>query len=140
MLLPEENTLAIMKWRLQQMEPSNRWYRVLDRYIGIVAGRVQGLGGDPGSIQPDPGGVPVGGLRECRDVVEFTGCVEEALYDCFGGFEGFLLRDCCRTVAFRSCEPGLSDLILRCLKERLRLTVFATAGKEPRIQRVAITA
>ena len=30
-ILPsEENTLAIMKWRLQQMLPSNRWYLVLE--------------------------------------------------------------------------------------------------------------
>ncbi len=58
MLPLEENTLAIMKWRLLQMSPTNRWYPVLQRYIGYIAGRVEGLGGDPNTIEPSeaPGG------------------------------------------------------------------------------------
>src|SRR6185369_2093900 len=58
MLFPEENTLAIMKWRLQQMAPANRWYPVLKRYISYLAARVDGLGGNSDSILPSPNGVP----------------------------------------------------------------------------------
>lgn len=57
MLPAEESTLAIMKWRLQAMSPTSRWYPVLQRYIAYVSGRVAGLGGDPGAIPPSVDGV-----------------------------------------------------------------------------------
>ena len=34
LLFPEENTLAVLKWRLQTMSPSYRWYPVLKRSSG----------------------------------------------------------------------------------------------------------
>ncbi|HZY35460.1 MAG TPA: hypothetical protein VFE53_02360 [Mucilaginibacter sp.] len=52
MLLPEENTLAIMKARLQAMSPANRWYPVLQRYILYLSARIDGLGGDSAAIKP----------------------------------------------------------------------------------------
>ncbi len=58
MLPLEENTLAIMKWRLTQVPSSSRWYPVLQSYTSIIAGRVDGLGGNSGSIAPSPTGVP----------------------------------------------------------------------------------
>lgn len=64
MLWPEENTLAVLKWRLQAMKPINRWYPVLLRYVDLVTARVAGLGGDPTSIPPTLGGVPFYG-RGC---------------------------------------------------------------------------
>jgi hypothetical protein len=46
-ILPaEQTTLAIMKWRLNQMLPSNRWYPVLQRYIEYISGRVDAGPGD----------------------------------------------------------------------------------------------
>jgi hypothetical protein len=39
MLFPQENTLAIMKWRLQQKPWTSRWYPALQRYVGYLAGR-----------------------------------------------------------------------------------------------------
>jgi hypothetical protein len=57
MLLPEENTLAIMKARLQAMSPANRWYPVLQRYILYISARIDGLGGDSASIKPSFNGV-----------------------------------------------------------------------------------
>jgi len=56
MLPPEVNTLAIMKWRFEQMAPGNRWYPVLLRYIKYIAGRVDGLGGNSSSVPPSPWG------------------------------------------------------------------------------------
>lgn len=52
------NTLAIFKWRLSKIPPANRWYPVLKRYIDILSARIDGLGGDAGSIQPSPTDLP----------------------------------------------------------------------------------
>jgi hypothetical protein len=80
LLGPEENTLAILKWRLQHMSPSYRWYPVLKRYAGYVAGRVDGFGGDSGSVQPGLGGArtgdgndPARGKLACAYVYEEAG-------------------------------------------------------------------
>jgi hypothetical protein len=59
MLRPEEDTLAILKWRLQQMSPANRWYPVMQRYIEFVANRVAELGGDENAIPPSLSGAPL---------------------------------------------------------------------------------
>jgi hypothetical protein len=95
----EENTLAIMKARLAAMAPTDRWYPVLLRYIGLIAGRVQGLGGDPGKIPPSFGGAPIailtGGTHGHRDHGEhhdehrYTGMIAGLLFDHFGDFVGF---------------------------------------------------
>jgi hypothetical protein len=73
-LWPEQNTLAILRWRLQHMASSYR-YPVLKRYIEVIAGRVRGLGGNPTLIGPSLGGYtpPVQGTREPGEVAEFTG-------------------------------------------------------------------
>lgn len=86
MLFPEENTLAIIKWRLQQMSTFNRWYPVLERYLSYIAARVDGLGGDSQSILPSPNGVPPKAFEH-----EYTGKVREVVFDCFGDFEGLVL-------------------------------------------------
>ncbi len=135
MLWPEENTLAIMKWRLQQMKPGNRWKPVLERYISYLSARVDGLGGDSNSIQPSPNGVPPGegpGKHE-----QFTGRVEEVLFDCFGEFEGFVLVGCSERRAFKCCEPGIRDLVLRACRERLTISVLA-ACKGAKIERLVV--
>jgi hypothetical protein len=59
LMLPlEENTLAIMKWRLTQIAPTSRWFPVHERYIAYIAARVDGLGGNSSAIPPSPIGVP----------------------------------------------------------------------------------
>jgi hypothetical protein len=137
MLFPEENTLAIMKWRLQQMAPANRWYPVLKRYISYLAARVDGLGGNSDSILPSPSGVPPrpgGRITE----VEYTGKVCEVLFDCFGDFEGFVLSDCDGSHIFKTRERGIGELVLRACKERLLLSVYVTAKGEHRIHKLVI--
>lgn len=137
LLRDEENTFAIMKWRLGQMATTNRWYPVLERYVGYLSARVDGLGGDSTSIEPSPDGVPVrdGKGREHR----FTGRVCEVVFDCFGDFEGFVLRDCRERRAFRSCEPDIRDLVLRACRQRLQLTVYVEKGADPEIRRIVVT-
>jgi len=62
------------------------WYPVLLRYVELIAGRLQGVGGDPGAIPPS-----LGGYRPGRPVCEpgerreaFTGKVASVVYDRFG--------------------------------------------------------
>ena len=125
MLFPEENTLAIMKWRLQQMLPSNRWYPVLERYIGYIAGRIDGLGGNSVGILPSPDGVPPK-MRVHSVEHSTTGKVCEVLYDCFGDFEGFVLSDCHDSNTFKTRRRGIEEIVLRACREGLLLTVFTT--------------
>jgi hypothetical protein len=80
LLWPEENTLAIMKWRLLQTSPASRWYPVLLRYVSYLAGRVDAFGGNSSGILPSPIGVPApGGGRHPKPgpfgfgTEEFTG-------------------------------------------------------------------
>jgi hypothetical protein len=137
MLGPEENTLAIMKWRLQQMAPTNRWHPVLERYISYIAGRVDGLGGDSAGIPASPNGFPGKDRGEAPER-EYTGKVCEVLFDCFGDFCGFVLNDCGRTHTFRTCERGIAEVVLRACKERLLLSVWVEAGDQRHIVRLAI--
>jgi hypothetical protein len=137
MLRPEENTLAIMKWRLQQMGPANRWYPVLQRYISYIAARVDGLGGDSTCILPSPNGVPVEHPVKAAEH-EYTGKVCEVLFDCFGDFEGFVLSYCGCTRAFRTRERGIGEIVLRACKERLLLSVYIEGRHEYKIRKLAI--
>ena len=144
-LVPEENTLAIMKWRLEHMQKTNRWYPVLARYIEYIVGRVDGLGGNASKIPPSLNGAPVGIVRKhepcheqpepCHETVRFAGRVVEIAYDCFGDFVGFVLSDCCKLHEFASRERGVGELILRAFEERLRLAVIVA---EDRIVEVLI--
>jgi hypothetical protein len=137
MLRPEENTLAIMKWRLAQLAPGNRWRPVLERYIGYIAARIDGLGGDSTSIEPSPNGVPVTGIDHGKEQ-EFSGRVCQILFDCFGEFEGFVLSDCCRNHTFRTRERAIGELALRACKDRLLLSVYVDEGCENRIRKLVI--
>ncbi|MEP6749242.1 MAG: hypothetical protein ABJB86_16025 [Bacteroidota bacterium] len=122
-LQSEENTLAIMKWRLQQMLPSNRWYPVLQRYIMYCSDRVAGLGGDPNSIPPSVKGAPVNVISGIKEKT-YSGKVCEIIYDCFGDFEGFVLETCEGKESFKNCEKAIAEICLRACKERLSVSVF----------------
>ena len=144
-LVPEENTLAILKWRLEHMAKTNRWYPVLERYIGYIAGRVDGLGGNASKIPPSLNGAPVGIVRKpepghgepghgepepCHETVKFVGKVIEITYDCFGDFCGFVLGDCCELHELASRERGLGELIARAFRERLSLAVIVSGSSK----------
>jgi hypothetical protein len=133
MLRPEEDTLAILKWRLQEVSPINRWHPVLARYASYVAGRVDGLGGDSGSIPPSPGGAPAGQGRPPKPghghVREFTGKVAAVVYDRFGDFDGFELRTRSGDEhRFSGCERGMEGLVRRAWAERWLVKVTVKSG------------
>ncbi len=144
LLLPEENTLAIMKWRLQHTAATSRWHPVLERYVAYLAGRVTGFGGDPGTIVPSPTGVPLrpgkpsGPGAPGRAWEECTGKVCEVIFDCFGDFEGFVLDTCSARQRFFSREKQIGTLVLRACKERFVLSVFFAPGGERRIRRLVV--
>jgi len=138
MLFPEENTLAIMKWRLQQMVPANRWYPVLKRYIEYVSDRISGLGGDPTAIPASPNGAPIKSSRPCEDLVEIRGKVAQVVFDCFGDLEGFVLDDCCDLHAFKTRERELGELAIRACTERLTISVFAEQSDRSKVHRFVI--
>jgi hypothetical protein len=123
MLPAEENTLAILKWRLQAKAPSDRWRPVLERYIGETAGRVRGLGGDPDKIPPSLKGAPIAVLVPEHRTTEFMGKVSRITFDCHGDFEAFVLDGWGAHYAFETRDPGLGDLILRAFRARFRLLV-----------------
>lgn len=127
MLGPEENTLAIMKWRFQQMPRSNRWYPVMQRYISYIAGRVSGLGGNPGTIAPSPTGtVPI------IKPIEYTGKVVGIIYDRFGDFDGFLLcTEWGKEEKFRSREQKTETLVRFAWERRVMVSVFAESVVGP---------
>lgn len=136
LLLAEENTLAIMKWRLQQLPAGNRWHPVLARYVSYLAGRVDGFGGNSATVVASPVGVPhPAGPAHGAKTVDWTGKVCEVIFDCFGDFEGFVLETCSGQHRFVTRERGIGDLALRACKERLVLSVITDRH---RIRRVVI--
>ncbi|HET6240193.1 MAG TPA: InlB B-repeat-containing protein [Acetobacteraceae bacterium] len=142
MLAPEATTLAIMKWRLANMSPSNRWVPVLERYIAYSSTRLNAVGGDAGSVPASLTYIPPSLLAPGRGGApgETTTCgkVSEVLFDCHGDFIGFALDNCCDPHAFETRERAIGDLALRACQLNLRLcvTVDKTCN---RITRLAIT-
>jgi hypothetical protein len=142
MRIPEEMTLAIMKWRLAHLSPGSRWAPVLERYIKYSSARLDGIGGDssqvPASLTwtPPLPGEDGDGRRHER---EMCGKVAEVLFDCHGEFEGFVLDDCCERRLVDSRERGMADLVLRACRENLTVCV-RLCPKSSRIEGLAIGA
>ncbi len=138
LLAPEQSTLAIFKWRLQQMSPADRWYPVLQRYILYLSGRVKGLGGDPDKIPPSVLGYwEAPGAKEGNDI-ELSGKICQVLFNCFGEFEGFVLCECSNEHTFKACERGMEDIVLRACKERLHISVFVKEKNHCKIIRLIV--
>ena len=136
MLGAEENTLAIMKWRLENLPLGDRWHPVIDRFVRYLSDRVDGLGGNAGAIGPSPDGVPVK-VPPHRHHRQVTGTVSEIRYDCYGDFEGFVL-DCCEVHhTFSSRRRGIAEVALLACRYQLRLTVHLDDDGD-HIQRLTI--
>lgn len=141
-ILPSELTmLAIMKWRLEQMSISNRWYPVLVRYIQYISDRVTGLGGDPSTVPPSltyvPQLLPTAHHLEGDKV---CGKVGEILFDCQGDFTGFVLNVCHETRLFHNRCASVREVVLRACRDGLKLCVWIDEKHEGRIHKLAIKA
>ncbi len=142
MRAPEATTLAIMKWRVANMSPSNRWVPVLERYIAYSSARLNAVGGDAGIVPPSLTYVPPGLLAPGHGGTrgETTGCgkVSKVLFDCHGDFIGFVLDDCCDAHTFETRESAIGALVLRACRQNLRLCVTVEKACN-RITRLEIT-
>ncbi len=139
MLRPEENTLAIMKWRLKNMAKTNRWYPVLERYISYIAGRVDGLGGDSTIIPPSPlGYIPTKGKRKYHDDDDaHVGKISGLLFDHFGDFEGFWLESFTgEKHLFRSRHKEIEILADRAWREEILIAVYANEEDKDEIEAI----
>ncbi|MBV8196774.1 MAG: hypothetical protein JO263_01445 [Candidatus Eremiobacteraeota bacterium] len=142
MLPLEEDTLAIIKWRLETKPSPYRWRPIWQRLIELVGARVKGLGGDPHQIPPSLGGFPGKGRHghpephpghgEGRDRDSVTGKICGVCYDRFGDFEGFDLRpERGEERRYRAREEEIERLVLEAWRERWVVTVES----EPREHR-----
>ncbi len=145
MLLPEEITLAIMKWRLVHQSPGNRWAPVLKRYIEYLSARLDGIGGDASQVPPSLTWVPKptsskdhDGAHDHRREREQCGKVAEVLFDCHGEFEGFVLEGCCDRHRFGSRERGVAELVLRACSDNLTVCVW-TCRDSDRIEGLTLS-
>jgi hypothetical protein len=129
-LLKEERLLAWIKWRLEVMPHTSRWFPVLTRYLKLIWGRVQGFGGDPGSILPSQygnvPGHPVHPLHPGHHHDDhYTGKVIGIAYDRFGDFAGFtLLTEHGHEHHFRGREKEIETLVRQAWLERFVITVY----------------
>jgi hypothetical protein len=122
-LLPTEiRHLAVLRYVAEAIPATNRWYPIFVRWLGQLADKVRGLGGDPDKVPPslqDPGAVAPPGRQD----VCVTGKVCSLLYDCFGDFEGFVLADCDEVRHFPAREKAIETVVHRACREQARLTV-----------------
>jgi hypothetical protein len=154
MLAPEIRLLSVLKWILQSMSTSDRWYPVFSRYVGVIADRVDALGGDSGGVHGSPqgdggrgdeddhgdaghdGDVYPGEVPECAPrrgpVCRYEGKVSGIIYDCFGDFEGFLLDVCGTEFRFFAREHEIEALVERAWRERMAIAVVVRVADKRR--------
>src|ERR1017187_6952943 len=77
-----ERLYGVLLWIQEAIAPNDRWYPVFLRYLALLAGTVEGLGGNPGQILPSSTG-DLPGLpyrthppREEAESEEITGKIE----------------------------------------------------------------
>jgi hypothetical protein len=139
LLRPEMDALAILKWRLGQTPPSDRWHPVLLRYVAYVAGRVEGFGGEPSTIPPSQYGAPPPRASDCcAETIEIRGRICRVSYDCHGDVESFELESCCRRQVFRCAERGIGELARRLCSEGAKVCIAVDRAKPERICRIVV--
>jgi hypothetical protein len=129
-LITETRLLSVLRWILKAIPTDNRWYLVFSRYVGLIADRVRGLGGDPSAVVPSPdgsGGEPgAGQASEPGPTQSYDGKITGLIYDCFGDFNGFLLDDCSAEIKFFAREHQIESLARIAWRRRIAITVVTT--------------
>jgi hypothetical protein len=145
MLPAEENIYSILSWRLSQFALSDRWVPVLERYLGYIAGRISGLGGNPVTIKPSPwghNGRPEPGRgagRRHRDTHHETGKVVGVIYDRFGDFEGFhLLTEHGHERTYRSHQAEIETLVRYAWHHRIVITAISEEHDPEEVVRIIL--
>ena len=141
---PEMRLLSLLRWILGTIPATDRWFLPFRRYVAEIGQRVEGFGGDPGSVKPDPNGLPGGpkpgaeeeGGPEAPTLpghVSVEGKITALLYDRWGDFEVFVLDTGHSRLRFESREHTIEGLADRAWKERILVAVYArpTAPMRP---------
>lgn len=126
----ETRLLSILRWILATIPASDRWFLPFRRYVAETGERLQGFGGDPAAVKPDPNGLPElpveePELGERPGYLSFEGKVVALNYDRWGDFEGFVVDTGRRQIRFESREHSIEDLVDRAWTERIFIVVFA---------------
>jgi len=127
----EVRLLSVLRWILGTIPQGDRWYLAFRRYVDEIGQRIRGFGGDPGTVEPDPNGLPSQpepgrpGYPGGPEPLEFRGKVSALLYDRFGDFEGFTLDTESGERLFESHEHTIEDLANRAWTERIFVVVYA---------------
>jgi hypothetical protein len=136
----EARLLSVLCWILLSVPGHDRWYKPFSRYVAEIAQRFHGFGGDPGTVLPDPNGLPKPGEGEPGkpERLHFTGKVSGILYDRYGDFEGFLLDTKAGERRFSSREHTIEDLAVRAWRERILITVYVHHGHPHRPETILL--
>ncbi len=136
-ILPMEvRKLSVLRHIGESIPTTNRWHHVWTRYLGEISDRVKGLGGNPDDIFPSPTGEGRPIPPDTTDRNFLTGRVIRILYDCFGSFEGFVLRTCEGEHIFRACGKGIEEVIYKACRYELVLTVWFTFTPDKKGQQI----
>jgi kumamolisin len=127
MLAAEEQLLSLLRWIELSIPATDRWYLVFQRYVSQIGQRVQGLGGNPGQIQPSPIGQGLPTQPPSEITKEFSGKVASLIFDRFGDFSGFVLDTAEGDRRFVSREKEIEILADRIWRDRIRTTVVTEA-------------
>jgi hypothetical protein len=128
-ILPEEKRrLAVLRHIASKLKPVNRWYPIFQRYLGLVADRVRGLGADPDTVEPSLTGNPP---RERPEPAPehglHCGKVSVVQYNCFGEFEGFVIESCSERRRFEACAKGIEAVVKAACRDGSTLCVHVDA-------------
>jgi hypothetical protein len=136
LLEPEERLFAFFQWILSTLNSGDRWYPVIERYVCQLGNRVETLGGNPVAIPPSPVGAiptkpghhPGGGHHPPGAPGERSGKIESLIYDRFGDFVGFILRDDLGAdLSYHTRERHLAELARWTWQSQFRVTVISSA-------------
>ncbi len=124
-LLDDERIkLSILRWIATRIPNGDVWQPIFVRYLGEIADRVRGFGGDPDLIRPSSNGNPNGeGDGESERDAAVRGHVAEVVYDCAGHFIGFVLCHCDQRRHFKCCGSAVERVLLRACDEQQELLV-----------------
>lgn len=117
----EQIKLSILRHVDAHIPDADAWRPIFDRYLGEIADRVRGFGGDPDAVRPSPSGDGRPAGERPSTVVEGKIC--EVTYDCFGDFTGFVLVTCDGSRRIRCTRPGVERVVTRACAEHLRISV-----------------
>jgi hypothetical protein len=145
LLFREQRHLSVLRWIAQSIPHESRWYPVFQRYVDVIAGRVQTFGGDPTQVRPSPSGDPHGKPdgtphdgKDGEERVGQTGKIIGLIFDHFGDFAGFLLETAEGERRYCSREHEMELIAERAWRERLRITVYSERDEPKRAASIVI--